>query len=197
MQTWSVVRYDIDVLAQDWPTEMTGPIPDLVELLARWRAVDRQRFLIRSDGFVDVRVNVFLSSARMRMLASNTNRDYAQSLCLWLNFLQTRGRVWSEAIDEDVEDFEFWRRTDPSNPAPVGASAFSKDVAACKKFYSWAAERFSDIVDVFLCVDSPPSKRSARVRWLDPAAVDRWRDVGLRGRDLRGRRIRSCGSAPR
>lgn len=192
MQTWSVVRYDIDVLAQDWPTELTGPIPDIEDVLARWRAVDGQRFLIRSDGFVDVRVNAFLASARMRVLAGNTNRDYAQSLCLWLNFLQARGRVWSEATEDDVGDFEFWRRTDPNNPVPVGASAFSKDVAACKKFYSWAAERFADVADIFLYVDPPPSKRSARVRWLDPAAVDRWRDVGLRGRDRRGRRDRSC-----
>lgn len=192
MQTWSVVRYDMDLLAQDWPSELTGPIADLGELMVRWRAVDGQRFLIRSDGVVDLRVNAFLSSARMRTLASNTNRDYAQSLCLWLNFLEARGCVWSDATEDDVDDFEFWRRTDPNNPVPVGASTFSKDVAACKKFYSWAAERFADVADIFLYVDPPPSKRSARVRWLDPAAVDRWRDVGLRGRDLRGRRDRSC-----
>ncbi|WP_286150266.1 site-specific integrase [Mycobacterium sp. ST-F2] len=182
----------MDLLAQDWPSELTGPIADLGELMVRWRAVDGQRFLIRSDGVVDLRVNAFLSSARMRTLASNTNRDYAQSLCLWLNFLEARGCVWSDATEDDVDDFEFWRRTDPNNPVPVGASTFSKDVAACKKFYSWAAERFADVADIFLYVDPPPSKRSARVRWLDPAAVDRWRDVGLRGRDLRGRRDRSC-----
>ena len=74
MQTWSVVRYDMDVLAQDWPSEMTGPIPDLGELMVRWRAVDGQRFLIRSDGVVDLRVNAFLSSARMRTLARSLGR---------------------------------------------------------------------------------------------------------------------------
>ncbi|MFX6980535.1 hypothetical protein ABTH98_20140, partial [Acinetobacter baumannii] len=77
MQTWSVVRYDINVLAHGWPTEITGPIPDIGDVLSRWKDVDGQRFLIRSDGFVDVRVNAFLASARMRVLASNTNRDYA------------------------------------------------------------------------------------------------------------------------
>ena len=30
-----------------------------------------------------------------------------------------------------------------------------------------------------------------RVKWLDPAAIVRWRDLGLRGRDLAGRRDRS------
>lgn len=192
MKAWSVVRYDLDLLARYWPTELTGPIPDLAHLLTRWRTVDGQRFLMRGDGFVDVRVNAFLSSARMRTLAGTTNRDYAQSLCLWLNFLETKGCVWPEATEDDVEHFEFWRRTDPNNPSPVGASAFSKDVAACKKFYSWAAERFSDVIDIYLGVGSPPAKRSARVRWLDPAAVDRWRDVGLRGHNLRGRRDPSC-----
>jgi hypothetical protein len=158
MQNWSVVRYDLDVVARDWPTELTGPIPHLGDLLNRWRTVDRRRFLMRGDGFVDVRVNAFLSSARMRTLAGTTNRDYAQSLCLWLNFLHAKGRVWSEATEDDVEDFEFWRRTDPNDSAPVGASAFSKDIAACKKFYSWAAERFSDVVDVYFGIDPPPFK---------------------------------------
>lgn len=153
---------DLDLIARDWPTELTGPIADLDDLLARWRTVDRQRFIMRGDGSVDVRVNAFLSSARMRTLASTTNRDYAQSLCLWLNFLQTKGSVWSEATADDVEHFDFWRRTDPNNSAPVGASAFSKDVAACKKFYSWAAERFSDVIDIYAGVEPPPPKRSAR-----------------------------------
>ena len=124
----------------------------------------------------------------MRTLADTTNRDYAQSLCVWLKFLERRARAWSAASEDDVEEFEFWRRTDPRNPAPVVAAAFSKDLAACKKFYAWAAERFTDVVDVFLGAGAPPAKRSARVRWLDPAAVDRWRDVGVRGRDLRGRK---------
>lgn len=188
MQKWSVVRYDVDLLAREWPTRLTGLISDFDEVVARWRSVHGQRFIMRSDGFVDVRVNAFLISARMRALARTTNRDYAQSLCVWLNFLETRGQVWSAATVDDAEEFEFWRRTDPRNLSPVGAAAFSKDVAACRKLYAWAAERFSDVIDIFVNVAAPPAKRSARVRWLDPAAVERWRDVGLRGRDFDGRR---------
>lgn len=188
MQKWSVFRYDVDLLARAWPTRLSGPISDFDEVVARWRSVDGQRFLLRGDGFVDVRVNAFLISARMRTLARTTNRDYAQSLCVWLNFLETRRQVWPEATVDDVEDFEFWRRTDPRNLTPVGAATFSKDLAACKKLYAWAAERFSDIIDIFANVAAPPAKRSARVRWLDPSAVQRWRDVGLRGRNFHGRR---------
>ncbi len=40
MQTWSVVRYDINVLAHGWPTEITGPIPDIGDVLSRWKDVD-------------------------------------------------------------------------------------------------------------------------------------------------------------
>ncbi|MFE9328196.1 site-specific integrase [Nocardia sp. NPDC052278] len=47
------------------------------------------------------------------------------------------------------------------------------------------------MVDVFAEVDYPRAKRNAAVKWLDPAAWARWRDVGLRGRELSGRRDRS------
>ena len=73
----------------------------------------------------------------------------------------------------------------------MGTSTFTKDVAACKKFYTWAAGRYRGVTDIFADVDFPRARREARVRWLDPAAVARWRDVGLRGRDLTGRRDRS------
>lgn len=150
-----------------------------------------QRFLLGPNGFPDIRVNQFLSSARMGVLAETTRRDYAYSLALWLNFLESRGRRWQHAVEDDAEEFEFWRLTDPANAATVQTSTFSKDVAACKKFYGWASGRFADVVDVFADVDFPVAKRDASVKWLDPAALRRWRDLGLRGRDLSGRRDRS------
>ena len=73
----------------------------------------------------------------------------------------------------------------------MGTSAFAKDVAACKKFYSWVSARYPDVVDVFADASFPSAKREARVKWLDPAAIARWRDVGVSGRDLSGRRDRS------
>jgi site-specific recombinase XerD len=152
---------------------------------------DGQRFLLGPTGFPDVRVNAFLASARMRNLAETTQRDYAHALALWLNFLETRCVPWWDASIEDAEEFEFWRLTDPANAAAVGTSAFAKDVAACKKFYRWMAARFDDVVDVFAEVSFPRAKREAGVKWLDPAAIARWRDVGLRGRDVSGRRDRS------
>ncbi|WP_409431000.1 tyrosine-type recombinase/integrase [Mycobacterium sp. SMC-16] len=164
---------------------------DLSAWAARLGVRDGQRYLLGPNGFPDVRVNAFLASARMRNLAETTQRDYAHALALWLNFLETRGISWWDAAVDDAEEFEFWRLIDPANAAPVGTSTFAKDVAACKKFYRWTAARFPDVVDVFAEVSFPRAKRQAGVKWLDPAAIVRWRDVGLRGRDLSGRRDRS------
>ncbi|MBF6439643.1 site-specific integrase [Nocardia cyriacigeorgica] len=146
--------------------------------------------MLGPDGFPDARVNAFLASPTMRTLAETTNRDYAQCLALWLNFLEVHGRRWWEATEDDAEEFEFWRLTDPSNESTAGTSTLSKDIAACKKFYSWASRRYADVVDVFADVEFPAAKREAAVKWLDPAALQRWRDLGLRGRDVSGRRDR-------
>ncbi len=123
----------------------------------------------------------------MRNLSANTNRDYTYSLALWLNFLESHGEQWWTATGDDAEEFEFWRLTDPANTSIVETSTYSKDVAACKKFYRWAASRYPDVSDVFGEVSFPRSKRDAGVKWLDPKAITRWRDIGLQGRDLSGR----------
>jgi site-specific recombinase XerD len=47
------------------------------------------------------------------------------------------------------------------------------------------------VVDVFADVDFPSAKRETAVKWLDPDALQQWRDLGLRGRELSGRRDRS------
>ncbi|MGW2463111.1 integrase [Streptomyces sp. NPDC001761] len=124
------------------------------------------------------------------MLAETTNRDYAYSLGVWLNFLVTRGVRWWEATEDDAVEFQFWRMTDPANQEPVGGSAFSKDVAACKKFYRWAWKKYR-VIDPFEDFGAPEAKRRSDVRWLDPAAVTRWRDLALRGRTVSGQRDRS------
>lgn len=131
---WQVHRYDLERVS----SSLVG-LPGCRTDIAAWageRAVRHgQRFLIGPGGFPDLRVNAFLASPQMRVLAGTTNRDYAYSLALWLNFLVMRGHRWWEAIEDDVAEFQFWRMTDPENEAPVEGSAFSRDVAACKKFY--------------------------------------------------------------
>ena len=188
---WCVHRFD---LQRSWDALLDGVVQDESDVGAWARRLgvrDGQRFLLGPRGFPDTRVNSFLASARMRNLAETTQRDYAHSLALWLNFLETRGTRWWDASIEDAEEFQFWRLTDPANASTVGTAAFSKDVAACKKFYRWVSARFELVVDVFAEVGFPSAKREAGVKWLDPAAIARWRDVGVRGRTLAGRRDRT------
>lgn len=172
--------------------ELSAPLGSrgqpLRDLIAEVGGRDGGRFLLGPNGFPDLRVNAFLNSPRMRNLSENTNRDYTYSLALWLNFLESRKTQWFNASTDDAEEFEFWRLTDPANESIVGTSTFAKDVAACKKFYRWAASRYSDVGDIFSEVAFPRAKRDAGVKWLDPKAIARWRDIGLLGRDLSGRR---------
>ncbi|WP_236724799.1 site-specific integrase [Mycobacterium avium] len=184
-------RLTLDEARLSEVSELAGLGAQLGAVGSRLGALPGQRFVLDPSGFPDLRINAFLASARMRNMADTTNRDYSQSLLLWLNFLDIRGVQWWTATSDDAEEFEFWRTTDPANPEPVGTSTFAKDVAACKKFYRWVAARYTDVSDIFAEVAFPRAKREARVKWLDPAAITRWRDVGLRGRDLSGRRDKS------
>lgn len=188
---WCVYRFDRDRWSR-WPgDEIARCTGDLAGEAERLGLRDGQRFLIGPDGFPDLRVNAFLGSPRMRNLAETTNRDYAHSLALWLNYLLSRDCRWQDATGDDAGEFEFWRLTDPANPATVSPSTLAKDIAACKKFYAWAAGHYRGVSDIFADVDFPRAKREASVKWLDPEAVVRWRDVGVRGRDLARRRDRS------
>jgi site-specific recombinase XerD len=121
---------------------------------------------------------------------SDDEPDYAYSLALWLDFLDTVGCQWWEASEEDVEEFQFWRMTDPANDQRVEASSFARDLAACKTFYRFMERKYKT-GNPFEGVEAPRGTRKADVKWLDPAAVVRWKDLGLRGMDLTGRRDRS------
>ncbi|MGD0606602.1 MAG: site-specific integrase [Streptosporangiaceae bacterium] len=173
-------------------SDLLGCSRDLVSWAKESGVRHGQRFLIGPDGFADLRVNAFLGSARMRNLSEATNRDYAYSLALWLNFLHAVGRPpWWQAGVDDAEEFQFWRLADPANDHRVGTSAFAKDLAAGRKFYRWIGNRYPGVCDPFDEMIFPVARREASVKWLDPAAVRRWRDLGLRGRDLSGRADRS------
>lgn len=189
---WSVHRVDLDRCGAVPPEIASIGVPVELGVWAQRLGVGHgEYFVLGPRGFPDVRVNSFLRSAKFKLLAATTQLAYVHSLALWLNFLETRGCPWWQADDEHTEDFEFWRLTDPANMATVTTSTFTKDVAACKKFYAWTARRYADVADVFAEVEFPRARREASVKWLDPAAWERWRDVGLRGRDLSGRRDRA------
>ncbi|WP_218892954.1 hypothetical protein [Streptomyces sp. Ag109_G2-15] len=146
---------------------------------------DGQRFVIGPDGRPDLRVNWCLGSAKWRKLAWRTQRDYAYSLVVWLNYLLTIDVNWWDADDEVASDFEFWRITDPVNEDTVETGTFARDVAGLKKFYK-LARRFG-VADPFADMEPQRIVRHADVKWLDPGGYARWVDLGVRGFDLHGR----------
>jgi site-specific recombinase XerD len=156
--------------------------------------LDGQPFLIGPDGRPDARVNAFFASPRMRARSPLTWRKYSQSVGMWLNFLHALGRPWDEATEADAEYFKEWRLTESSNPDRVEGSTFGTNLIALRMFYRWVSPRFG-IDDPVAAVDDfdlmPRSRRQQKVKWLDPAGYRRWRDLGLRGMGLDGRRDES------
>lgn len=115
-----------------------------------------------------------------------TNRDYAHSLALWLNYLLSRDCRWQDATGDDAGGIRVLAADRPGESGAVSPSTLAKDIAACKKFYAWAAGHYRGVNDIFADVDFPRAKREASVKWLDPEAVVRWRDVGVRAGTSRG-----------
>lgn len=76
----------------------------------------------------------------------NTVRAYAQSLALWLEFLQLRQVGWDSAVVEDVSGFVTWLRAPADNVIVLDASAarraestVNRHLAAVFGFYDFHA----------------------------------------------------------
>jgi len=157
-------------------------------------------FLLSQSGELHRAVNSFFAGAKMRNRAEDTNRRYARSLAVWVEFLHVRGVAWNDAEEEDVLDFKFWRRHDIENPRRISGSSWASDIAALSEFYRWARGRL-DGPNLFASNSSnararssfsakvgrettdlrPTAVRRASVKWLSPGAVARWRNVGIHG----------------
>ena len=151
-----------------------------------------QPFLLRPDGAADADVLAFFASATYKLLSEQTQLSYAKDLRLVLSFLESQGRSWQTATSSDLLDFEYWRRRDPDNEHRVSGAKFSREIAACKKFFAWQHKRgviASDPADEVAPAGGagarslrPRDVRPVRVKWLTPGAYRQWRDVGLAGR---------------
>ncbi|MFE3661099.1 hypothetical protein [Streptomyces sp. NPDC059165] len=183
---WQVHRYEPSRSFEELAGQLGHIAPDLDSWGRRFGVRDGQRFLIDPDGRPDLRVNACLASPQWRNLGWRTYRDYAYSVGVWLNFLVSLDVNWWDAVEEDAEEFMFWRVTDPTNECRVQTNSFSRDLAALKKFYRWMGPRYG-VADPFHDIDAPRSSRQEDVKWLDPGGYARWRDLGIRGMDLSGR----------
>lgn len=183
---WQVHRYDFGRDLGELASLVSSFALDLESWAKALGCRDGQQFILGPDGRPDLRINACLDSAKWRNLSERTARDYTYSVVVWLNFLLTRGVNWWEAVEDDAEEFLFWRVTDPANAGRVQMNSFARDLAGLKKFYGWMRRR-SGVENPFDDFDAPRARRTEDVKWLDVSGYQRWRDLGIRGMDLSGR----------
>ncbi|WP_405958139.1 integrase [Streptomyces phaeochromogenes] len=125
----------------------------------------------------------------------STRLNYATDIALLLTFLWGRGKSWREAVERDLEDFEYWRTRAPENPERIGGSKWNRELAAFSGLYRWALrERLiarspvatRQVVGyrgepVTVHVARAKDSRPSNVHWLTPRTWRLWSDVGLRG----------------
>lgn len=158
-------------------------------------------FLLRPDGSVDADVLAFFVSPSFKLLTEQTRICYAKDLRLVLSFLESQSKPWRKCTSDDLLDYEHWRRRDVRNPRRVSGAKFGRELAASKKFFEWQQRRGALGVSPVRLGESrssgsreagaalrPRDTRSNRVKWLTPRAFRQWRDVGLAGYFLDGRR---------
>ncbi|MFE2936958.1 site-specific integrase [Streptomyces sp. NPDC059278] len=195
-----------------WVPKWTPIASPRVPVLAGWADLAEREastgirpgdpILLAPDYRVDELLSLYTRSSPFRGYTKETKRNYITDLCLFLNFLWLRGKIWTQAVESDVDDFQFWRQASPDNPMRVGGSKWNRELAALMNLYTWAAKpgneflprnpvplhrvvgRHGQIVEV------PNGKakdaRASNVHWLTPRTFRLWGDIGLRGYGLDG-----------
>ncbi|QDO45840.1 integrase [Streptomyces sp. RLB3-17] len=166
----------------DTPSD-DGRAAGWADLTERERALglrERQPILVSPEGRVDPRLSECFRRSAFSAKAQGTQVTYAPLYRLFFTFLWQRGLNWDQATEDDVEDWEDWRRRRAENPVPVGGGTWAKELAALKLLYDIAAKRgFVPANPVTL---PPPSDvKTSDVKWLSPRAFRLWRNVGLGG----------------
>ena len=122
--------------------------------------------LLRPDASVDPRLGSFLRRSRFAMRSPGTQWAYVLDYRLFFSFLWARGKDWDEATEDDVYDWEHWRRRDTANPRRIGGAKWAREVAALRLLYEWAVDRDhigkSPIVTRDVRVHEGPPFRSPR-----------------------------------
>lgn len=165
-----------------------------------------QPFLLAETGTPERTVNQYFGSRHFRGYSPATRVRYAYSIRLWLDFCLIMDTRWEDATPDTVSNFKYWRMTDSRNVSRVAGNSFHCDLAAISGLYQWANRRF-DVEDPIVRREhtgrtlyhrenrridrgsplaEPAGVRDRNVKWLEPAAVRRWIDIGLRGFDTQG-----------
>ncbi|MFF0474394.1 integrase [Streptomyces sp. NPDC004284] len=156
------------------------------------------------DYRVDELLSLYVASSPFRGYTTETKRNYSTDGCLFFNFLWQRGKIWTQAMESDVNDFQYWRQESLDNPVRIGGNKWNREMAALMSLYTWAAKpgnafvprnpipthqvasRYGQIVEV--PDDRAKNAKASNVHWLTPRTFRLWVDVGLRGRGADGLR---------
>ncbi|WP_406408756.1 hypothetical protein [Streptomyces sp. NBC_01643] len=154
-----------------------------------------QPILIDPTGRSDPRLSQIFRHRDFARKADGTKETYAPDYRLFFTFLWQRGVRWDQATDEDLDDWEDWRRRGEGNPRRIGGAKWERELAAFGLFYKIAKSLgFVDHSPVLTHTVSTPDGgtvevadlaptdvRSSNVKWLSPRGYRLWRDVGLGG----------------
>ncbi len=154
-----------------------------------------QPVLLPPSGRPDINVVQYLNSGSFKKLSIQTQQSYAKDLKLFFTFLDSQQKNWRDATEDDLENYEFWRRRDPRNSARISGAKFSRELAAIDRLYKWQVakgvlnsspvavrntrQRNGDMA-VSLAL-APRNVRRSNVKWFTARAYRQWRDVGLGG----------------
>lgn len=147
------------------------------------------------DHRVDPGLGAYGRSAPFRRYTTETKRNYATDIAVWLTFLWGRGLSWCQARARDLEDFEHWRRFAEANTRRIGGTKWDRELAAFAALYRWAVARGVVAVNPVamrlvtgfggrsVAVPAARAKdaRASNVHWLTPRTWRAWMEVGLRG----------------
>lgn len=160
--------------------------------------------LVGPNGDCDVRLSKFFVSPHFARLRSSTKRSYALDLRLWIEYLDSRDKDWSQATPDDVNRFWLWRSRRDLNALAVGGSKANRELAAISLLYRWASHKsrghiaFNPVErdslrkddDGFTTSRNVRSKSviRERVKWVTPRTFRLWRDIGVEGYTIDGLR---------
>ncbi|MGW2937919.1 site-specific integrase [Streptomyces sp. NPDC001156] len=156
--------------------------------------------LLSPDCRIDELLSLYLCRSGFAKLAPETKRNYTDDYRLFFDFLWERDKVWNQATDDDLADFEYWRTRACTNPGKIGGSRWNRALAALTRLYDWAERReyvarnpvlmrdFIGRTGEVIRVSQRRAKdaKTSNVHWLTPRAFRLWVNVGLRGHTAQG-----------
>ncbi|MFE9476779.1 hypothetical protein [Streptomyces griseofuscus] len=100
-----------------WVPKPAPITPPRVTVLAGWTNLTEREastgirpgdpILLAPDYRIDELLSLYTRSSPFRGYTGETKRNYITDLRLFLNFLWQHGKVWTQAVESDVDDFQF------------------------------------------------------------------------------------------